>query len=164
MPPQIIAAGVPMALSIGGSLLSANAQKKAAQQATDATTAANNQATQAQLQFAQQSLGLERNIYNSNFNMLSPYVSRGNVAGQSINALLNLPEAPTLSAPLPETGGSGAPGLPQQPLTNIAAMQHDGIPGNYRNALAQMGVNQGGGGIPGIISPVGALLTGGRVF
>jgi hypothetical protein len=147
-------------------MLSSHAQKSAAQQATDATTAASNQATQAQLQLGQQSLNQTGNIYKSNFNLLSPFVSRGNVAGESINALLGLPNAPQIAPP--DISGAPQPGVPQQPLgpsmQDIAAMQHDGIPGNYRNALAQMDVNQGGGGIPGIVSPVGALLTGGRMF
>lgn len=168
MPPAVIAAGIGAAGAIGGAELSSGAQKSAANQATAATTAAQNQATQAQLQLGQQSLNQNANIYKSNFNLLSPYVSRGNVAGESINALLGLPSAPQLSPP--DISGAGGPGMPQQQqqgpsMQDIAAMQHDGIPGNYRNALAQMGVNQGGGGgIPGIVSPIGALLTGGRVF
>jgi hypothetical protein len=167
MPPAIIAAGISAVGAIGGAELSSHAQKSAAQQATNATTAASNQATQAQLQLGQQSLGQNANIYKSNFNLLSPFVSRGNVAGDSINALLGLPNAPQI-APPDISGAPQAGPAPQQPLgpsmQDIAAMQHDGIPGNYRNALAQMGANQGGGGIPGIVSPVGALLTGGRMF
>lgn len=170
MPPAIIAGGIAAAGTIGGALVSGSAQKSAAQQATNAETQASNQATQAQLQLGQQSLAQNANIYKNNFNLLSPYVSRGNVAGDSINALLGLPQAPTLQAPdvgaTPPSAGGG-PGAPTNALNmqQIAAMQHDGIPGNYRAALAQMGAQpQGGGGIPGFISPVGALLTGGRVF
>jgi hypothetical protein len=175
MPQAVIPAAVMAVGSVGGALLSSSAQKKASQQATDAMTAANNQAMAAQIQLGQQSLNQAGNIYKSNFNLLSPNVSRGNVAGDAINALLGLPNAPQLGPPDIGEGtapGTGAPTpnalsqyagpTPQQ----IAAMQHDGIPGNYRNALAQMGVNQGGGGpgIPGIVSPIGALLTGGRVL
>lgn len=171
MPPVVVAAGIGAAGAIGGSMLSSHAQSSAAQKATDATTQASNQATAAQLQLGQQSLNQNANIYKSNFNLLSPYVSRGNVAGESINALLGLPNSPQIAPPdisgAPQGAAQGGPGLPPQQgpsMQDIAAMQHDGIPGNYRNALAQMGVNQGGGGIPGIISPVGALLTGGRMF
>lgn len=188
MPPEIIAAGIGAAGSIGGALLSGNAQKSAASQATQATTNAQNQATQAQLQLGQESLdqqrqmynndiGLQTGIYNQNFDLLSPFAANGMVASNSMNALLGLPAAPHLTSSVkappavaPQTattgnalGGSVAPtGSPT--MAQIMAMQHDGIPGNYQAALAQMGVQQSGGGIPGIISPVGALMTGGGVF
>jgi hypothetical protein len=45
---------------------------------------------QAQLQLGRESMGLNKDIYNSNYSLLSPFVSRGNVAGESINALLGI--------------------------------------------------------------------------
>jgi hypothetical protein len=143
MPPAVIAAGIGAAGAIGGSVLSGNAQKKAAQQATNATTAANDKAVAAQLQLGQQSLNQNANIYKSNFNLLSPTVSRGNVAGETINALLGLPSAPAMSAP--DISGTSAGVTPVPAVQNalsgpsqsqILAMKNDGIPGNSAAALA----------------------------
>jgi hypothetical protein len=158
MPPVVIAAGIGAAGAIGGAVLSSHAQSHAAQQATDATTNAANQATNAQLQLGNQSLDLQRQMYNNNlglqtdiynqdFNMLSPYATNGMVASNSVNALLGLPAA----KPIQSTVHAPSPIAAQTPLT-----------------LAPQPVPQqqssGGGGIPGIISPIGALLTGGRLF
>lgn len=108
MPPAIIAGGVMAAGAIGGAVIGSSAQKKAASKAN----AAQQDATQAQLQLGQESLALNKDIYNANFGVLSPYASRGNVAGDSINALLGLGAAPAMSSPLgaPATGAPAAPG------------------------------------------------------
>jgi hypothetical protein len=87
MPPAIIAGGIAAVGTIGGALLSSSAQSKAASQANASQQAA----TQAQLQLGRETLGLNTQIYNSNYGTLSPFVQRGNVAGDSINALLGLP-------------------------------------------------------------------------
>lgn len=163
MPPAIIAGGIAAAGTIGGALLSSHAQSSAANQANQAEQSA----TQAQLQLgqqslaqqaqlAQQSMGLNQSIYNSNYDLLSPFVSRGNVAGNQINSMLGLPNAPAMHSPLETSSGGLAPiQLPPQPtpaagtpapsqpaysgpsLAQIMAMQHDGIPGNYAAGMAQ---------------------------
>lgn len=108
MPPAIIAGGIAAAGAIGGAVLSSSAQKKAAKQAN----AAQQDATQAQLTLGRESLALNKDIYGQNKAMLTPFVNRGNVAGDSINALLGLPSAPT-AAPAPAagaaTGGASTP-------------------------------------------------------
>jgi hypothetical protein len=83
---------------IGGatSILGSSSQSHAANQAAQAQ----NQAAQLQYQLGQQSLQQNRDIYNNNVGFLSPFVSRGNVAGDSINALLGLPSAPAMQSPL----------------------------------------------------------------
>ena len=113
MPPAVIAAGVGAVGAIGGAVIGSSAQKKAAsqaaqtqQQATDAQLQLGQQSLAVQQQLAQQSLGQQRDIYNSNYGILSPYASRGNVAGDAINALLGLPAAPVMKSPL---AGSSAP-------------------------------------------------------
>jgi hypothetical protein len=113
MPIGVIAAGVGAAGAIGGAVLSSSAQKKAASSANKSQQ----QATQAQLQLGRESMALNRDIYNSNFGILSPFVSRGNVAGDSINALLGLPSAPTISSPLAGGGTTASPTVsgPQGP-------------------------------------------------
>lgn len=161
MPPAVIAAGVGAAGAIGGALISSHSQSSAANQAQ----AAQDQATAAQLQLGQQaldnqkqlgqqSLGLNQAIYNSNYDVLAPYASRGNVAGQQINALLGLPNAPAMRSPLetasgglaplpmPNSGGTqtGTPAPAQNgytgpTLAQIYAMKNDGIPGNYAAAM-----------------------------
>jgi hypothetical protein len=79
MPPVVIAAGIGAAAGIGGGLLSASAQKKAASKAADAAT-----------QTAEMNNALQSQIYGENKALLSPYVNRGNSAGDAINALLGL--------------------------------------------------------------------------
>lgn len=163
MPPAVIAAGVGAAGAIGGAVLSSHAQKSAAQQATNATTAANDKAVAAQVELGNKSLAQNANIYKSNYNTLSPFVSRGNVAGNSINALLGLPDAPAMQAPdvlgsAPATGATQPAAANQNALTpaQILAMKNDGIPGNYAAATGQ----HGGGGLNalGVISPITNLF------
>jgi hypothetical protein len=96
MPPAVIAAGVVAAGAIGGAVLSSGAQKSAANAANQTQQAA----TQAQLKLGQQSLGLQRDVYNSNFGVLSPYAANGLVASNAMNALLGLPAAQPMTSPL----------------------------------------------------------------
>ena len=99
MPPAVIAGGIAAAGAIGGAVIGAKAQKSAASQAN----AAQQEATQSQLQLGRESMDLNRDIYNSNYSLLSPFVSRGNVAGNAINALLGLGSAPVMRSPLAGT-------------------------------------------------------------
>jgi hypothetical protein len=105
MPPAVIAAGVVAAGTIGGAVLGQHAQSKAASQAADTQNAA----TAAELQLGQESLALNKDIYNSNYDTLSPFVSRGNVAGDALNALLGLPAAPVMHSPLAASSTGPAP-------------------------------------------------------
>lgn len=133
MPPMVIAGAIAAAGTIGGAVLAGNASKSAANTASQAQQ----QATQAQTQLGQQSLALNQGIYNSNYNLLSPGVSRGNVAGDTINALLGLPPAPQMQSPMAQPTQAMAPPQPTgQTMADIQGMQHDGIPGNYRAAMA----------------------------
>lgn len=114
MPPAVVAAGVIGAASIGGALISSGAQSSAANQANQAQQSATN----AQLQLGQQSLALNQDIYNSNYNTLSPWVSRGNVAGDAYSALLGLPAAPAMTSPLqaaPTASGGASVGASAPP-------------------------------------------------
>src|SRR5690349_15817042 len=123
MPPAVAAAGIVAAGTIGGAVLGSKSQKSAAQAANDTQQAS----TAAQLQLGQQSLALNEKlagqslaaglgIYNSNYNLLSPFVGNGLVAGNQINALLGLPQAPAMASPLANgipgvtLPGQGAPG------------------------------------------------------
>lgn len=147
MPPAIIAGGIAAAGTIGGALIGSHQQSQAVQQANNSQQAA----TQAQLQLGQQALGLNQSIYNSNYDLLSPFVSRGNVAGDAINALLGLPSAPHLSSPLASNpavqtgGGTGGtplgsiPGVnaPATSIQQILPYANDGVPGNYAAGLQQ---------------------------
>jgi hypothetical protein len=136
MPIGVIAAGVTAAGAIGGGLLAAGASRSAANTAANAQQ----QATQGQLQLGREQMGQARDIYNANYAMLSPFVGRGDVAGQSINALLGLPTAPTMTSPLATASGSqgvdGIAGYNGPSMAEIQGMQHDGIQHNYANALA----------------------------
>lgn len=78
-----MAIGTAAAIGLGvagiGSAVGASANRKAASKAAQTSQ----QATDA-------SVGLQRDIYNQNRGMLSPFVQRGNAAGNAINAMLGL--------------------------------------------------------------------------
>lgn len=67
-------------LGLGGSIIGANSQKKAAKSAGDTS-----------LQVANQNNALARYIYDQNRGALAPYVQRGNAAGGVLNGMLGLP-------------------------------------------------------------------------
>jgi hypothetical protein len=121
MPIPLIAGAVAAVGTIGGALISSHSANSAANQANASQQAA----TQAELQLGQQNLGQQRDIFNAEYNLESPFVSRGNVAGQNINALLGLPAAPAMTSPLatsapttPAAGGNGTGGLGGSLLRN----------------------------------------------
>lgn len=137
MPPLAIAAGIAAVGTIGGAVIASKSAKSAANQAASAQQAA----TQQELQLGRENMGQQREIYNAGFGLLSPTVSRGNVAGDAYNALLGLPSAPAIQSPLAQAPSTGtAPGgvsaYSGPSMQDIQAMQHDGIPGNYASALA----------------------------
>jgi len=80
MPVAIIGAGIAAAGSIGAAAIGAGAQKSAAKTAANAAQKATDSNNQ-----------LQRDIYNSNYNVLSPYVQSGYQANRAINELLGLP-------------------------------------------------------------------------
>lgn len=84
------------AIGAGASVLGSSAQSKANNKAVSAQKSA----TAQQLQLGRESMALNRDIYNSNYALLSPWVSRGNVAGDYFSALLGLPSAPAMQSPL----------------------------------------------------------------
>jgi hypothetical protein len=86
MPVPLIAAGVAAVGSIGGALISSGSQKSAANQAAAAQQAA----TDSQLQLGRENIAFQQGIYDKNTALLNPFVQRGNVAGNQINALLGL--------------------------------------------------------------------------
>jgi hypothetical protein len=108
MPPAVIAAGAVAAGTIGGAVISSSASKKAAKQAN----AAQQQATDSQLQLGRENINFQQGIYNQNRALLSPFVDRGNVAGQSINALLGLPAAQATPQPAQSYAQPYSPGQP----------------------------------------------------
>jgi hypothetical protein len=187
MPPAVIAGGIAAVGAIGGAVIGSKSQSKAANQAN----AAQQESAQLQYQLGQQSLALQeklanqslgasQGIYNSNYNMLSPFVSRGNVAGTQINAMLGLPSAPVMRSPMEATApaAGGAPTTPTSPspsapappayagpsLAQIAAMENDGIPGNAAAGQAQYNAYysaypQAAMGAPAATSPQAALMA-----
>lgn len=87
------------AAAIGGSILGAKSQKKAASKAAQAQTQASSQ----QLQLGRETNALNERIYGQGLARLDPSIQRGDVAGQSYNALLGLPQqqpqAPVMQQP-----------------------------------------------------------------
>ncbi len=82
------AAAIGLGLAGVGSAVGASSSKKAANRAADTS-----------LQVAQQNNALAREIYGQNQQALSPFMQRGNAAGDQINALLGL--APANNNPAP---------------------------------------------------------------
>jgi hypothetical protein len=141
MPPVVIAGGIAAAGAIGGAAIGSSAAKKA----SDKAAATQNSATIAQLQLGRESnalqtqmfnsgMALNRDIYNSNYKTLSPFVGNGLVASNAMNALLNLPQAPEMTSPLSgayqpigqQPAPPSATGATAQPLTN--ALQAGAVP------------------------------------
>jgi hypothetical protein len=148
MPVAIIGAGIAAAGSIGAAVIGSGAQKSAAKTAAQTakdTTAANNQ--------------LQRDIYNSNYNVLSPYVNSGYQANHAINELLGLPSndnransmggAPTSA--LGQYGGqqNGAYGTPGYGsfITNGGVGANGGVP-NTGDQIAPLNTQAPQGGAP----------------
>lgn len=108
-----MAIGTAAAIGLGvagvGSALGAKSSSKAASKAADTSLAV-----------AQQNNALTEKIYNQNAAALSPFMTRGNAAGDQINALLGL-----------STGGQSLPA--QQPLqaanSNYAGLQFNPMTG-----------------------------------
>jgi hypothetical protein len=129
------------ALGIGGSILGANATKKAAQGAADTS-----------LQTAAMNNALYRDIHSQNTGMMQPFVDRGNAAGTQLNAMLGLPGGPaTPQTAQPSALGPMAPQGPSAP-----ANWQPGYPGElhytqepqYRASLAP-GMVYDDGNMPG---------------
>jgi hypothetical protein len=132
MPPAIIAAGAVAAGTIGGAVISSSAQKKAAKQAN----AAQQQATDAQLQLGRENINFQQGIYNQNRALLSPFVDRGNVAGQSINALLGLPAAQATPQPAQSYAQSYSPGQPTNSMWDAYLSANPDVAAESRRVTA----------------------------
>jgi hypothetical protein len=151
MPIGAIIGGV---ASIGGALIGSSSQKKAAKQAN----AAQQDATQSQLTLGRESLALNKDIYGQNKALLTPFVDRGNVAGDSINALLGLPsgQAPAAQAWQPGTpGGSGVTQYSGGPLSGT--WNADQGFGGLNDMIRRRMVESRGG------DPIGGLSEGGAI-
>lgn len=117
-------------LSIGASILGSKSNKKAIKETTAAQVASQAEQT-----------GFQREIYGQNQAALSPFMARGNVAGDSINALLGLGGA----APQPGTPGvtatTGPAQTPQQSALNAYEMfkQSTGYQSRLQEGQRQQG-------------------------
>ena len=127
MPPLAVAA-VGAAASIGGGLLSASAQKKAASKAADTSLAV-----------AEKNNALARESRDMAITRLDPYSTRGNQAGDAINALLGL------GGPSPAAGTPGSAGTPQaNPSYNRIAVTPNG---SVMDGAEQPGIQPRGPGL-----------------
>lgn len=127
MPPAIIVAGVTAAAAVGGSVLSAKAQKKAA-----------NQASETAQQTADTNNALTEKIYNQNYQTLTPYAQRGNAAGNAINSLLGLG--------MPQNQGGPENVMAAQSAPNSGVNSYNPAYGisNINGTLTQEGPDYGG--------------------
>lgn len=151
------AAAIGLAAAGVGSAISAGSQKSAANKAADTS-----------LQVAQQNNALAREVYGQNQAALAPFMSRGNAAGDQINALLGLGGAgPSNAAPQSALAGySTAPTRTYTPAAAGYGMSEAQMLGG-REDLAYSPRQYGsfdprdGGGIPGpgIATPAGSWNT-----
>jgi hypothetical protein len=97
MPPAVIGGVIAGVGAIGASVIGSKANSKAIGQASDAQTAASQQAT-----------ALQREIYQQNVGYQTPYLNTGNAAMAQINALLGLqvPQAAPAAQPVQTNPGS----------------------------------------------------------
>jgi hypothetical protein len=135
MPVPLIAAGVAAIGTIGGAVISSHAQSSAANTAAQAQQ----QATSQELQLGRENINFQQGIYNQNKALLTPFVDRGNTAGNSINALLGLGGSPAQPANAAAQGYQSASPYTQQ---SVAAQT-----GDYRPAFN--GVGQDATGVGG---------------
>ena len=130
MPPAVIA-GVGAAASIGGAILGANAQKSAANKAVATQMNATNQ----QLQLGRESLATQKQMFDANYNTLSPFVGNGLVASNAMNALLGLPAAQPMTSPFGHAAATTpAPGSVAPATQNPASL-------NPQTALQALGAS-----------------------
>jgi hypothetical protein len=144
MPPAIAAAGITAVGAIGGGILSANAQKKAASQAADTS-----------LQVAQENNALAQQFRQENQANFQPFLNSGTQANSLLDSFLYGPgptdyfnptggAAPS-PAPTPATGTQTAPVVSQTPVpTSVTspstfAPSNIGIINTARNALLSPG-------------------------
>lgn len=106
MPPVIIGAGIAAAATVGGAAISSKSNSKAI-----------NKTVAAQQQSDAQQIALQRETYGKNEAALSPFMARGNAAGDTINALLGLGGSTTVP--------QGQQGLPTQQGTLQVPWQGD---------------------------------------
>lgn len=127
-----MAIGTAAAIGLGvagvGSALGAKSSSKAASKAADTSLAV-----------AQQNNALTEKIYNQNAAALSPYMTRGNAAGDQINALLGLPtgqQALPAQQPL-QAANSNFSGSQFNPMTGFPIKFNGSIFGaQQQNTLA----------------------------
>jgi hypothetical protein len=127
---------MPIGATIGAAVVGAGATIYGSSQASKAQTSAANDASQIQLQVADENNQLARDMYAANAARLDPYSSMGLAAGAEYMGLLGVPfDKPSASTapPLANGGSSGSSGhtLP----SSITSEQNDGIPGNYQSDM-----------------------------
>jgi hypothetical protein len=79
---------------------------------------AQQQATSQELQLGRENIAFQQGIYNQNKALLTPFVDRGNTAGNSINALLGLGGTPAQPANAAAQGYQSASPYTQQPVAD----------------------------------------------
>lgn len=129
MPPAVAAAGIMAAGTIGGAVLGGSAQRSAANQAN----AAQQEATQAQLQLGRESMALNRDIYNSNYALGSPFIANGLGASNAMTALLGVSPAAVPANPL-AGGGGGVPATQPPPTGGLPTSGVPAAPGGPTQA------------------------------
>jgi hypothetical protein len=141
MPPAIIAAGVVAAGAIGGAVISSGAQKSAANTAAQAQQ----QATSQELQLGRENIAFQQGIYDKNTALLTPFVQRGDAAGNQINALLGLggTQAP---APSPAAAQPAAPAAPTQGYQTTPTYTQEPIYGGGGSIQVEQGQDGNGAG------------------
>jgi hypothetical protein len=129
---------MPIGATIGAAVVGAGASIYSSSKASKAQTSAANDASQIQLQVADENNQLARDMYAANAARLDPYSSMGLAAGAEYMGLLGVPfDKPSASTapPLANGGSSGSSGSGASLPFSITSEQNDGIPGNYQTDM-----------------------------
>lgn len=152
---------MPIGAVVGGAVIGAGGSIIAGGQAADAQRDAANSASQTSLAVANANNQLIRETRGQNIALASPFYNNGLLAGNALSDLLlgtNTYNPAVVSQPTVPGGGTfpagalsgrtGGSGTSGPTMAQILAMKNDGVPGNYAAALAAYNTDRGleGGG------------------
>lgn len=149
MPPVIIGGAIAAAGAVGAAALTSKSNSKA----INTSVAAQQRSEDAQL-------GFQREARAENTAALSPFMQRGNVAGETINAALGLGYSPGYSASV------GAPSDPAAAATNAYELfkKSTGYETRFNEGNRSLAANYFGGGVGQSGAAVKAALRYGQGF
>jgi hypothetical protein len=144
---------MPIGATIGAAVIGAGAGIYSSSKASHERTSAANTAAGDQMAVAEENNQLARDMYDANASRLDPYSNMGLQAGDAYMGILlgpnhtqaggttangyaTIPTPHNLGSGSGSGTGSGTGSAAAPSLSQIMAMQNDGVPGNYASALS----------------------------